>query len=75
MSVTPAARHRRLTWFLATKQATWGSQGEGERRGEEEEGGGGGGGGGDGNLQTFIVQCVHDEGELLEEIHVIIRAA
>ena len=69
MSVTPAARHRRLTWFLATKQATWGSQGEGERRGEEEEEEG------DGNLQTFIVQCVHDEGELLEEIHVIIRAA
>ena len=71
MSVTPAARHRRLTWFLATKQATWGSQGEGERRGEEEEEEEEG----DGNLQTFIVQCVHDEGELLEEIHVIIRAA
>ena len=71
MSVTPAARHRRLTWFLATKQATWGSQGEGERRGEEEEEEEEG----DGNLQTFIVQCVHDEGELLEEVHVIIRAA
>ena len=67
MSVTPAARHRRLTWFLATEQAAWGSQGEGERRRRRRRRGG--------NLQTFVVQCVHDKGELLEEIHVIIRAA
>ena len=50
-----------MTWFLATEKATWGSQGEGERRKKK--------------LPTFVVQCVHDEGELLEEIHVILRAA
>ena len=40
---------------------TWGSQGEGEKRRKK--------------LPTFVVQCIHDEGELLEEIHNILRAA